>query len=354
MGSYNLVCSISGQIIQPSDTCLILPLTQASGLFPIELEDKTGKVSSVVPLAYSLNFPDAYWKSFGLLLKASYEDSGDTELFKDEDNVRSALAFFDYLLSKSLITVEGENMVHETRFDFKAFINDSAPLVSKALQDGLLIEESSLLGLSKQVALAWKYFLKSEKNSRVYVRGASGKPECVKLALISPIAFESLVGFVERGKDWFNDSKSQLTYVANVLGRFRADKLFDLESVEELYSSPSTREENVKLISRLFSLESPFRERLFKDGARYIAQEAYNTSKDVVEKWFTGQVSDTELFNAIKPKLDVVYLMWGLDQLGRFITPNAYGGQDYNNETGSQFSRFIREVEMYKTMSHSL
>ena len=71
----------------------------------------------------------------GNFMEASYDDSGHVEFVNTYATRVRLFYFMTKLLRSSFISLPGENPVHDLRFDFSAFMEDTTPRLYELLTE---------------------------------------------------------------------------------------------------------------------------------------------------------------------------------------------------------------------------
>jgi len=106
MGSFNLKCSVSNQIIKPGDPCWILPLRPSTCLNSFVLKNSEGVLLRHPGNYFENKGASFLWKPVGPLFKGRYADYGlfNLEAFEKTQGVQKSLleSFFKDISSRAL------------------------------------------------------------------------------------------------------------------------------------------------------------------------------------------------------------------------------------------------------------
>lgn len=332
MGSFNIQCFASKQVIAERENCRVVMLLQSSTYTPVELSFR-GQQHSLYGVSNHACGPNAFWKPMGAFLEATYADYGKFELHDTAANRKVLADLYTTLYRGTAVAALGENPSHETAFDFKEMVQ----AVSPKLAEGLSSIKSFWDSLSPEkldfaeAVLVWDKLEEAIYRNRVFCADGSQVLRPVRFGALHELAFKGLISMAEGS--WLRSGLpyERHAYFEHFLGELKAELATVENDMKRFVMKDSARE---LLALRMSSSEVhamlwPFR-------------ESFN---DSIES-YTEKGTGLEAFLAENQALlDSVYALKGLDELNLVFEPYLTGGQDYDNRTGQAYAAFVSFTE---------
>lgn len=79
-------------------------------------------------------------------------------------------------------------------------------------------------------------------------------------------------------------------------------------------------------------------------GCNWAYQLSHDTLLPGIEAYADGSLNADGLYEKVKPWIDFRYFMAGLEMLNLKFSPLVYASQDYGNEVGEMYAKFVSEV----------
>jgi hypothetical protein len=167
---------------------------------------------------------------------------------------------------------------------------------------------------------AWAYYEEVSQKNRVFMKGWAGdEPRQVQHAIIHAIAFNWLV-------DYAGDAPAR---------RAGFDTLFD--EVMSRVKNPDPAVADMVAISLATKLD-----RLgFVEGLSFCEEDEL---EPLVARYFRSEISKDDFYEAVRPWFDSRFVMKALTGMNLRLTPLAFSHQDYSNELGQDYARFVAET----------
>lgn len=132
MGSFNVNCFTTQQVIRPGQKVLLIPIAQEFNYS--HLESKSVKYKFRLPVSKAV-YPSSRWSVASTPLEATYDDYGRFVLdFKDKQVLDAFQSLYSFLVSCSIPIKKGENPYHEHAFDFEDFENKHKLLIQQEVK----------------------------------------------------------------------------------------------------------------------------------------------------------------------------------------------------------------------------
>lgn len=330
MGSYNITCGLSGQVIATGDKCRVIPILQQSTFSKVGLT--LGDLElGMYGVANTTCHPGSHWSPITGFISGVYEDYGHI-LPDDTTANRLVMAdFFGRLLRDSPVVSQGENACHDVPFNLPAFMAAKTPLLALRYQEAGRFEPVNLDGVSFDLLeTVWDYIWEVAEEHRLFLRD-SGRVRPLQFAAFHSAATDYLITWTSDSKGWDGASyelgallKRNLTEMGQ-----RAAELRATDSEKKFYYRMQLRDGlNLNLSSGASSVLLPFThghmswiDQLLDEGLPF---------PDFVER--------------MRPSMEGVYILKGMDDLNLKFSPIVYAGQDYENGQGKAFAKFVGNV----------
>ena len=359
MGSFNTTCFISNQVIATDDMCRLTPIVQNSTFRDVVLNLGAETVEQK-GIAHSTCYADCFWKPLGGFIPAAYDDYGRFKLIFSPKTRGDLLSFFSQVYRNCPIVSEGENSSHDLAFDFSAFILANAPDIHKmvkpsssrnALGDDVAPATVSDDVLDAQLTACWDYVFEVSGKHRLFIKD-SNSMRPLQFAAMHEAAYESLVESTSRRKTWEGESLEQNSFLLRTLRHARAEAAERVEHTElrikklEQESGKPSEQSLDKAIFFSWAFTDAVRAALDQlsgncriGGSRELALLSA-LSVQIAKR----TISDEEFIRRVLPVVNDRYALGGMNDYDLRFSPLVYAGQDYLNEQGQAYVKFITEV----------
>lgn len=346
MGSFNISCFASNQVISERQKCRVFGVIQSGTFNPVKLTKGDLSVS-MFGASRSTCYPSAYWEPVSSSLEATYADYGTFEFDLSGSNKLIAVQLLGEIFKKSFVAEEGDNQSHEPAFDFKAFVSEKAPALFALLSKLKRYEEpSNLEGVSdEEVTLCLDLLQDCAWSSRVFLEGYNGSVRAFRFAVISEIAYQRFITHRESLKTWEDLPLDRKSYIERsvIAAHERVARSKTIRS--ELASTREFTE-----VDGSFAFVEGLRESVFRSNEGTISvfqrthtEKLYELSKAVYED---KTMSDEQLVENLIPLVGDTYMVSTMGDLNLPITPLMYAGQDYENKAGESYAKLVQEISV--------
>jgi hypothetical protein len=329
MGSFNIKCMATGQVIASKDRCRIAVVLQAASYAEATIQFD-GAEHKRHAIRQHASKPSSMWAPMTAFLSGRYDDMATVKLDATEENRASLAVFFNELYRQAAVTLPGDNDNRGIAFDFQAAVAERAPKLHAALSaqkhffQTLSTDE---LDMAEAMVL-WDVVQKAVCENRVYYMGSSQVLRQVEMAVVHEASFRRLVAVAEglRTRD------GELIYAREVhfstaFGELKAE----LEGVEDA--------------DKRFFKKDNFRNRLHFCMDSELTRPVHWPFRDDIEAGVNLVLDDGKPVSAFLERcgvvLDCLYAFKGLDVLNIQFTPITYMGQDDENFTGQRYADFV-------------
>ena len=327
MGSFNMRCFASGQIIGPGDPYWVIPikreLTYSARKLTVRGESKERYGTSA-----SFCYPGSYWAPVSGPILLRYEDCGSGKLVHSRANVLWLWVLFHTLLEHSAVCEKGSNEYHDYEFDFIEFVKTNN--LADHFRGPIALEALGAREFFNQSALWWDYFSERVLENRVFLAYGSRafEPQPVSFALVHGRAMDALMSRAlacEQGghtppraafEKVVRDSRALLT------GEETDKAVFNFSFKNLLYNLLRNYAEDLGHVYGGFWLK------------------VIDTVTDP-----GPQLDVDKLYHKYREHLEFGAFLNTLDSLALQFEPYRYGSQDYENSTGRAYAEFVCEVE---------
>lgn len=336
MGSYCISCVASGQVISERVRCAMLPILRSRSYSQVTLTDNEGTRKDYGP-SRDTTHPGGIWAPFAPFVRGTYVDYGRMEPSDTLTNRQALVYLFQELARTSPVVETEDSSADRGRFDFKAFLDKSTPLL-KSLLEQRPPDDEVLQALSfKELLDAWDYVAEGTREGQVFARKYDGPLVPVQFASFHHAAFDHLrdLGIEKEsysGRSWA---------LEDLLPR----ELTELMNEDRNSENPSS--EFQRFFRQTQVLDS------LNLGLSYDVHElrlAYRPAQQkLVEQFVDGKLSLGKVVEALMPSMAGVYVMKAMDDLNLRLAPSSYAGQDYDNEVGRAYAKFVSAVSKAAT-----
>jgi hypothetical protein len=324
VGSFNLTCFASRQTIRRNDPCLVVPILQQTTHYPAMLKTGSGSLRQFgVP--GTACYPDDLWSLFGGPIEARYDDFGEVTLLDTPTNRTLLRAFLRDVLESSPAVAQGGNPSVETEFDFPALL--------KANKITILGSAPPSEDFMRQASLCWDEIWKIAREGRLFaIRPGAEQQFCpLQFAVLHHSAASQLVAVATQGKDHRGRSLSARAQFDRMRKEARA---------------------SVSAMATRIEMNAPMRRYHFADhlkgglsqlcGGQGLTEHLMQLIQTTVME--TKLKRRDALYEALRPFLDFALLNRGLRMLNLYWQPNVTSGQDYSNDIGKRYARFVQRA----------
>lgn len=329
MGCFNTSCFISNQVIAPSDKVVLFPLVQAAGYTHVALHTRyKGSVKQNTiegtQFRHSQCHSNANFEPMGMFLTGIYSDYGQFTLDDTIENKVSLLIFLKIVKDDAFITLEND-------YGEKSFNPD----------DMIFDDNTSFEDLHK----IWENISDiGFHDDRIFVKNYRGNPRQLALSVMHKHAVDSLIELVSNVEIYdiyVKDEDNRYVKYTPAQWTHRAfneymskDVLFN--DVRSCYSINQESDAS-DYLGLLIDLEVR--------NTRFVGRSA--TEKFVIENVEPEIISDEakeKIMFILGMSTTYYYILSGIDILGVRLAPQVYTGQDYSNEQGNAYLKFVEEV----------
>jgi len=334
VGAYNTACFASRQTIGPGDRCVVVPIQQASTYQPA-----TGRhlenAFSIHGACHSTCYPSRFWEPVAPSLTAVYDDD-DAKFILDQtpSNITRLRRFLRECLRRTPVVSQGENPHHEVPYDLPGFMRAAAAELFLHLTDNTAAPMPQEL-LFEQMVTCWDYVFEVARKQRLFWQGYMHVLRPLQLAVMHQTAYDALVQLCEDSPARDGSSRKMADRLDHVL-QAAAPGLEALRTRDP--SDP-------KRMAGLFVLSNHTLDELNRVGSGNQARvEGGEAWYDLFDRYACGTAGAEDLFAAVHAGLRDRYALAGLEILNLHFEPLVYAGQDYGNEVGRAYARFVASV----------
>lgn len=329
MGSFNIKCMATGQVIAREERCRVLALNQAASYAEATLQYDGAEHKRHAVRQYASK-PSCMWEPMTAFLSGKYDDMGMVKLDATQENRASLAVFFNEMYRSAPVTLPGDDNNRGIGFDFQAAVAEKAPKLHAALSaqkhffQTLRTEE---LDMTEAMVL-WDVVQAAVQENRVYYVGGSQVIRQVEFGVVHETSFRRLVALAEglRTRD------GDLIY---------AREVYIPVAFEQLKAEMVNVEDDGK---RFFKKDN-FRGRLHFCMASELTRPVHWPFRDYLEAGVDQVIDEGKPVSVFlehcKVVLDCLYAFKGLDLLSIEFTPISYMGQDEENFTGQRYADFV-------------
>lgn len=338
MGSFNTSCFVSRQTIAPGDSCMLLPIVQQSTFNPVELL-YAGKADPQYGPCNSTCYPNRFWRPVGSYLEVEYSDYGRFVVRDTALNRFRLKQFLREMLRSSPAVAAGENKSHDVPFDLAAFMAENAAELHAHLTER---ESDTAAGydadvLFQQCLACWDYVYAVGQEQRLFWLSPQGNPRPLNFAVMHRVAFDELVASTSASVDLRNNSLDMRA----LFGRALAQVSAQLKEQDATAKSEFVVERN--FTQKYFAFET-FREEFRAVGSPTLRIPAETVMRNAFHQYLDGKLTEDRLFEILEPWLQERYAYAALEQFNLHFEPIIYTPQDYDNEIGDAYTKFVAKI----------
>ncbi len=323
MGSFNVKCFVSGQVIAENERCRVAVILQRSTYRPAKLIFGNTE-QELYGIRNAASSPDCHWRAMTALLSGVYSDCS-TFTFDETPENRAILAeFYNGMFRRAATSLANER---DKAFDFKALTAEHAPKLHARLSaqthflDSIAPEH---LDFEEATAL-WDELEEAINEDRVFVANGSQVLRPLQLAVMHEVTFKRLAALGESTSE--NGSFAREPYFTQAFAKL-AEELADVE-------------DDMKRFVRKDSFRENLRMRMSTDETHAITWLFRQRFDDAVEAVVDVGRPVSHFIEACEAPLTLLYATRGLAMLRVAYEPVMYAGQDYDNVTGRRYADFV-------------
>lgn len=329
MGSFNIKCFASGQVIAENEKCRVAVILQAASYAPAQLIFRE-KEYLLHGINNSYSGPYSFWTPLTGFMSGTYDDCGMVALDATAENLAMLASFYSELSRCTARTLPGESgSSRDSPFDINALAQAVAPKLFEALQklkgwyEYLAPGE---LDINEALAL-WDALQHAVRDNRVFYVNGNQVLRPLKLAVVHDVTFQRLVAAAEGVKTFSGRSYAREAYFTAAFEQL-TQELVDVEDESRRFIG----RDNFREYLRMHTPSSLMRP----------VQWAFRRTFDAAVSAVMDDGQPVSAFlAACKEPLDGLYALKGLDELDIQFSPIAYAGQDNDNVTGKQYADFV-------------
>lgn len=335
MGSFNIQCCVSQQVISNGNPCYVVPILQSRTYNPISMQHK-GETLEMYGVAHTLCSPDSLWSPVAPFIEAVYNDYGQVSPIDTPVNRVAIVEFFTDMLNLAPVVLEGENQCHDLAFDLKRFVGDEAPGLAAALAERKSPYQSRIDASPldfEELKEVWDYVWTAVDENRVFRADYGGNLRPLQFAAIHKTAALRMIRYVEEMRVKPRDSYELVQYLKNLI------EYAETRQTEYLDKAPENR-----LLLKRMRLTDGLRFRLDDSGAHGLMFAFTEETYSLVEAYMQGSLTVEDMAEKLRPLLTGVYVTKAMDWLHLAYSPIFTGSQDYDNESGRQYAALIADI----------
>ena len=329
MGSFNIKCTATGQVIASKDRCRIAVIEQAASYAEATLKFDGAEYKRHA-IRQHASKPAGMWEPMTAFLTGRYDDFALVKLDTTEENRAILAVFFNEMYRQAAVTLEGDQDNRGMGFDFQALVAEKAPKLHAALsaqKHFFQTLSADQLDMSEALVL-WDVVQVAVRENRVYYVGGSQVLRQVEMAVVHEVSFRRLVAVAEGLSTRDGEPiYARKGHFARAFEKLKAD----LAGVEDA--------------GRRFIKKENFRSELHFCMSSELTRPVHWAFRDIIEAGVdlvmdAGQPVSAFLKHC-KVVLDSLYALKGLDVLSIDFVPMTYVGQDDENHTGQRYADFV-------------
>lgn len=337
MGSFNTACMSTLQTISPNENARIILLIQSRSYSQVDL--KFGADShKAYGVSSSSCYAEAFWQPASMFLEVTYADYGKFSI-KKTPHTRAALAhMIGRLLESGLDVLEGENSCHDISFNLAAKLTECSEAFHASVKPRKFDAAAPVYftdEFDSDLDLIWEYVEEVISENRVFMMDYSHVVRPVALGVLCESAYQGLIKAKEAEYSYSKEPNDMESYVKRAFA-----------DIEERIATLKKDSDGLNS-----SLESW----AISDGLRYMTERISRSMRhsscfitDFIDSVSAEKLTMAELIEkvipSIKPALQDMFAVGGLDEFNLRFSPMIYAGQDYSNELGKAYAKFVQEV----------
>lgn len=352
MPAHTARCAISKQSIAEGESCRVILISQAATFNPchVSIHDKEHQLYGCANTDVG---PTSNWTSFSPFLRAVYDDFGMSQLILETkiDRVK-ALNVFASLIYTGAKTAAGENGCHDYAFDFRAFVEQHAPSVTKLIPADTLWQRPVYTdeGVSvEEMQLCWTYASDLIRRHRVFVFKHLSQPRPLEACFVHEAAYQAMYQHTCSQVDWDKNSLAPAAYAKrSVLARVaRAKDAY----VEEMAGGKSTEEARSYALAVLSeSSISDYRHNV--DFSDPVLRHAYSR---LAVQVYDEKLSVEAYVEVLAPLLSDIAVGRAMQAFDLKLEPVTYVRGDDENRVSHAYAKLVLQIaEVVSTQREAL
>ncbi|KVP17191.1 hypothetical protein [Burkholderia ubonensis] len=325
MGSFNIKCFVTGQVIAEREKCRIAVILQQSTYRPAKVVFRDQELE-LYGVRKHASGTDAHWDPMTGFMSGTYADYGKVTLDATPENLTMLAELFNEMNRRCAKTLASER---DPEFDFKALTAKYAPKLHALFAaqthfldcispDELDIEEAQAL---------WDEVEDAVCEERVFFANGSQVLRPLKMAVMHEVSFQRLVALAESFKRFDDSAFAREEYFERAFSKLR-EELADVD-------------DDMKRFVRKDNFRESLRLRLDGGEVHHVTWAFRRRFEAAVEAVIESGQPVSYFLEACKEPLDVLYALAGLSALRVQYAPITYAGQDYDNVTGKRYADFV-------------
>jgi hypothetical protein len=325
MGSFNIKCFVSGQVIAEHEKCRVAVILQSSTFRPAKLLFRGGD-SEMYGIRHAGSGVDCNWEAMTAPLSGTYSDCSTFKFDETPENQAILAEFFNEMFRQAATTLADErNLV----FDFRALAAEHAPKLHALLAAQKHFFESispEQLDFEEAFAL-WDELQDAIVEERVFVANGSQVIRPLNVAAMHEVSYQRLVALSES-----TSNHSGLSYT-------RAD--YFSRAFDSLKEELATVDDDLKRFSRKELFREKLRVGLESRNAHPVTWVFRRRFEAAVDAVVEDGKPVSHFLEACKEPVETLYALRGLAILGVPYAPVVFAGQDNDNVTGKRYADFV-------------
>lgn len=344
MGSFNVTCFASNQIIVTSQKVRVFGIHLSSSFNPVKLS-KGDVAAERFGCARVSHGPNSIWQPLGSGLRGSYNDYGKFEFDLTGESRASAINLILEVLIYSFIAEEGENSSHELAFNLKAFIEHNTPELFKVISSLKQFDTYNSVYISAtddDISACLDYIQEAVQEDRVFLSEYNGAIVPFKFAVVSEIAYQEFIKYQESKFNFRGLPLDRKSYLTRVVQDCHA-KVIRMREIRKAATPP--RE------STAFDDSSSFFTALCdnvirdSENACVSSTEYLDLFMEFADNMYVQKnITDEDLISNLIPICADYYFFKGLDSVNVSITPVLYSNQGYSNSEGTAYAEIVANI----------
>lgn len=323
---YSLTCFATTQSISLNDECVFLPILRQTTFSPISMTYEDQKVEQW-GTTHSSCHPVAFWDPVGSFMRGTYDGYGRIEPSDDDVTNKRLYRFITRMFQGAPVVEQGENSSTEKAFDLQSYVLEQTPALHAHIRGGRASDRSpaAIRALLPELHKVWQHVWDFTERSRVFYPNYLRQLQPVQFAVMHTRAYDNLLEAGTAIRPCLRES-------------------IPLEKLAAMASEDFPERAKDTSILRDFYFGNSFRDKLRSVGnfgGTSYPEEADETSEACLQ-YGNNEISFEAFVEAVRPALEVRYVLSGLDVLNIRLQPVATGSEDPWNDIGRRFAKFIR------------
>jgi hypothetical protein len=325
MGSFNVKCFVSGQVVAEHEKCRIAVILQSSSFRAANLLFR-GEESAMYGIRNARSGVDCNWDAMTALMSATYSDCATFRLDQTAENQAILAEFFNELYRQAATTRADER---DSEFDFRKLVAEHAPKLHMLLSAQTHFYQSIApeeLDFEEAFDL-WEALQDAMGEERVFVANGSQVIRPLNVAVMHEVSYQRLVALTEATPTYSGLSFAREEYFVRAFEKLK-EELADVEGDLKRFSRKDLFRERLRI-----GMESQH-----AHPVTWVFRRKFEAAADAV-------VDDgkpvSHFLDTCKELVDLLYAVRGMTILGVTYAPVVYAGQDSDNVTGKRYAEFV-------------